>query len=130
MQRRAFIKLSVATTLALSCQACSLDNRKGHKAFYFPELMMACADEKGLKMIGEAYIKKVPAENSEEAILSALYHDDRTGKLASLADEDKIYQQLATRIEADFRSNNTLILDGWILSATEARQCALFSLTS
>jgi hypothetical protein len=32
------------------------------------------------------------------------------------------------KIKNDYDSGNTKVLDGWFLSATEAQQCALFSL--
>ena len=31
-------------------------------------------------------------------------------------------------VNADFRDGNTVVVDGWILSVTEARQCALYTL--
>ena len=31
-------------------------------------------------------------------------------------------------VSADFRENRTIMIDGWMLSITEARQCALYSL--
>jgi hypothetical protein len=31
-------------------------------------------------------------------------------------------------VRGDFAHGRTVIVDGWILSVTEARQCALFSL--
>jgi len=34
---------------------------------------------------------------------------------------------LEESIKNDFETGNTVIVDGWILSRTEARQCALLS---
>jgi hypothetical protein len=31
-------------------------------------------------------------------------------------------------IQRDFAEGRTVLLDGWVLSVTEARQCALYSL--
>jgi hypothetical protein len=33
-------------------------------------------------------------------------------------------------VRDDFASGRTVVVDGWVLSAIEARQCALFSLAS
>jgi hypothetical protein len=45
------------------------------------------------------------------------------GKAANLA------TTLDQQIKNDFITGNMVMVDGWILSVTEARQCALFSLT-
>jgi hypothetical protein len=33
-------------------------------------------------------------------------------------------------VHEDFASGRTVVVDGWVLAVTEARQCALFSLAS
>jgi hypothetical protein len=33
-----------------------------------------------------------------------------------------------TAVQRDFAAGRTVMLDGWVLAVTEARQCALFSL--
>jgi hypothetical protein len=38
-------------------------------------------------------------------------------------------ESIRSQIQADFAADRTVMLDGWVLSVTEARQCALFSLT-
>jgi len=37
---------------------------------------------------------------------------------------------LANAISREFAGRHTVILDGWVLSVTEARQCALYSLAN
>ena len=128
MQRRSFIKFTLATTLALTYQGCGTEKLKGNKAFYYPRLMMECADEGQLMAIGKAYFEKVVEERTEENLLAALYRDDINRNLASLTDTDLISGLLTARIKKDFENNRTIVLDGWVLSITEARQCALFSL--
>ena len=41
--------------------------------------------------------------------------------------DDALALSIARNIKKDFVTGNTIMLDGWILSKTEARQCALFS---
>ena len=43
----------------------------------------------------------------------------------SLALQEKMQQ----KVRADFENGETLVIQGWVLSQTEARQCALYSLT-
>jgi len=45
------------------------------------------------------------------------------------ADSALVASQLAKKIQQDFQQDKTVVVDGWVLSRTEARQCALFSLT-
>jgi hypothetical protein len=35
---------------------------------------------------------------------------------------------IAAMVRRDFDTGRTVLVNGWVLSATEARQCALFSL--
>jgi hypothetical protein len=42
---------------------------------------------------------------------------------------DTPINQLEQQITVDYQSGNTVLLNGWLLSKTEARQCALFSLS-
>ena len=127
MQRRSFIKLSLATTVALTHQACDTSPFKGNKAFYYPQVMMKCTDEENLGKIGTAYRCKVPSEQTEDQLLAALYRD-APGDLALLTNSQDISNRLSTRIKSDFNEQKTIVLEGWVLSVTEARQCALFSL--
>lgn len=46
----------------------------------------------------------------------------------SAAIQQKNNETLETGIRKDFATGQTVIVKGWVLSVTEARQCALFSL--
>ncbi len=37
---------------------------------------------------------------------------------------------MSEKVQADFDNGETVVVRGWVLSRTEARQCALFSLTN
>jgi hypothetical protein len=41
---------------------------------------------------------------------------------------DELYALLRRRRERDFRADQIVVLEGWIMSATEAQTCALVSL--
>ena len=36
-------------------------------------------------------------------------------------------ESLEKKIKTDFETGNIVLVDGWVLSISEARQCALFS---
>ncbi len=105
--------------------------KKGKKIYNAPEMpdMLArFCDEKTLRDIGAAYLKNTPAENNKEQ-LTALLLTDKNGKVLKKSDKEAVAGSLNEKTISDFSGFNTLTLAGWVISQTEARQCALFSLT-
>ncbi|RAW00342.1 hypothetical protein DQQ10_14915 [Pseudochryseolinea flava] len=90
--------------------------------------MSSCADEDSLMNIGKAYRAQYNNEQSEESLIDALTQNNM--HLLHESDGTKITHYLEQRIQNDFEKNEIVIVDGWILSRTEARQCALFSIIS
>lgn len=68
------------------------------------------------RTIGLAYLAVAPGEASIEALRV---------RLESFADAEAIAEQ----VRADFASGHVVIIDGWTMSLTEARACALVALT-
>ena len=79
-----------------------------------PDLLDILDDDDAVRAIGHAYRRRFPA------------HDDAQTLGGMLAEERA--ERLSTRVQADFAHGRTIQLNGWILSVTEARQCALYSL--
>lgn len=77
-----------------------------------PQMLSMIWDTATIVEVGRKYRELVPAE-ATEASLNGLIPD-------KLLREEQIL--------TDFRNDNTILVDGWILSVTEARQCALFSI--
>ncbi|WP_242117132.1 hypothetical protein [Aestuariivivens sediminicola] len=75
-----------------------------------------------LRDIGKMYLETHPKERREKKLIRLLTKDYKDETM-SLKDH------LKQNIIQDFKSKNTLIIAGWILSKTEARQCALMALT-
>jgi len=44
------------------------------------------------------------------------------------ASTSRASREVASRIRADYRSGRTVVIEGWVLSRTEARLCALIAL--
>lgn len=88
-----------------------------------PELLSHIWDGNTIGEIGEAYCKKFPNENSERKLVKLL------SDYASADELTKTIEILRQQITEDYRQKNTVMIGGWVLSKTEARQCALFSLT-
>jgi hypothetical protein len=92
-----------------------LADRAGlRRAYARPTILSLLGDDRHLREIGAAYRQAFPAEATVDALVAAL--DARSG-----ADLD-------ARVCADFDHGRTVVIRGWVLSVTEARQCALHSL--
>jgi len=69
----------------------------------------------------------MPAENNEDKLTQLL---SGNGAIATSAGEKAIHQYLDQKIKEDFEKGDVVTVKGWILSVTEARQCALFALVN
>ncbi len=77
-------------------------------------------DRKTLINIGNTY-RKLTDENNK-IYLEELLFEDR------VIPDNEIKNLLKTKVTEDFDNGNTILIDGWLLSITEARQCALLSI--
>ncbi|TDI68072.1 MAG: hypothetical protein E2O86_07985 [Bacteroidetes bacterium] len=87
-----------------------------------PELLSHIWDGTTIGEIGEIYRKQFSDENSERKLVKHLSDYEST-------ESTTITEVLRQQITDDYNKGNTVMVDGWVLSRTEARQCALFSLT-
>ena len=78
-----------------------------------------CSKEKILEL-GKRY-RELSGENSRDSLMNELL-----GGFTGVPKEQLAY--LALSVEEDFMEDRTVVIDGWLLSITEARQCALLSL--
>jgi hypothetical protein len=125
MQRRTFIHLSAYTAIALTLpiiDGCGLNSTD--KVMSQPLFFSQLVDIKTINETGLAYRKLFPAENSQSVLNKLL--------LGSNASNDKtmIQKQLDAQVEQDFKAGKIVTAKGWVLSLTEARQCALYSILS
>jgi len=67
------------------------------------------------------------AENDDDKLIQLL---SGNSPIAGSSDETAIHQYLDQKVKQDFETGNTVLVKGWVLSVTEARQCALFSLAN
>lgn len=85
-----------------------------------PKSLSLIWDARKIGEIGNKYRMLVPQEKRANTLVKQLLEETHTNSAA-------IDEYLAGKIQKDFETGNTVIVDGWILSVTEARQCALFS---
>jgi hypothetical protein len=77
------------------------------------------ADLDAAKTIGSRYLETYPAEHNRSDLCRHLS--------LSLGKKGNFKQNVESRISQDFADEDTVILDGWILSLTEVRLFALAS---
>lgn len=123
MERRTFVQLSAYTALALtlpSLNGCNTDSKE--KVISQPLFFSHLADAKTIRESGLAYRKLKPSEDSQATLVSVLSGNDQSN------DRDAIRDRLDEQVKQDFKTGKIVTLTGWVLSETEARQCALFSI--
>jgi hypothetical protein len=125
MQRRVFIQLSAYTAAILAlpfangCATTPTDAKA--QPLFFSHLV----DAKTIVETGRAYRKanqKEDDENKLKALLSA------ASGLSASNHDSAIRTMLDFSVSDDFKTGKVTMVNGWVLSITEARQCALFSI--
>ncbi len=85
-----------------------------------PASLLLIWDAGEIREIGNKYRLLKPDEERQNVLVKLL-----TGGI--YAHSPVNVESMAERIKKDFEIGNTILVDGWMLSVTEARQCALFS---
>jgi hypothetical protein len=126
MQRRTFLYLSAYTAAALSLPIVNgCTPVVGEIAIAQPLFFSHLADVKTVLETGKAYRKANPGENDKDKLTGLLLANS---DLKQSADARLIQSFLDNKVEADFKTGKIVTVKGWVLSVTEARQCALFSI--
>jgi hypothetical protein len=89
-----------------------------------PETLVACLDEQIVTSIGDFYKRTYPTETPLD--WSELAAESGASSINSLSMKQR-RRLLHQRIKEDFTKGRIVQLQGWLLSKTEARQCALFA---
>ena len=119
INRRTSLEWAVLALVAVLSDACGLRDRGAAVRVG----ILAEMPEAALRAIGLAYRAAVPTEGSE----AVLWHLISAGRANwSLAWHESPLDRV---IREEFATGQTAVVDGWVLSLTEARICALLSLT-
>ena len=120
LDRRRFLKLSALGVIGGVADACA-SNDTGN-AVDHPALLAMLGPER-VRELGALYRAATPSENNADALRSAIAKG-RGSKIPFFGNTS-----IDDQIEDDFAGNRTVLVDGWVLAVTEARQAALYSLT-
>jgi len=122
MQRRNFIHLSAYTAIALTLP---FANGCGYRRIDIesqPLFFSHITDAATIIETGMAYRKANRGEDNKTKLAELLLANNTT------ADNAAIRTMLDNRVKDDFKAGEIAVVKGWVLSLTEARQCALFSI--
>jgi hypothetical protein len=124
MKRRTFIWISAvaAVTVILPISNCS-SKSDFDEIVANPITLFQLISSKEIRKLGNLYMQLVPSEATEHIIKGHIVKDTN-GKSTAVS----LQKSINKGIEHDFKIDKTIIIDGWVLSITEARQCALYSL--
>jgi hypothetical protein len=130
MNRKTFI-FSILGALGISGVAFwSIVRQRKYNSYAIPEVLSSLTTDTAIKKIGVSYLERYPDERSERKLLYHLGLSAPSGTNLSTLKANTVHDLLLKQIEADFLQGRMCIIEGWVLSRTEARQCALFSLYS
>jgi len=119
IDRRRFLTFGAIVAAGMAASAC--DGGGDTHALGHPGLLAALGPD-AVRNLGQRYRESVPSESDaprlEAAIRSSRPWTARVGAA---------HAPLADQVRDDFDAGRTVVVDGWLLSVTEARQCALYS---
>jgi len=120
LDRRRFIQVSALSAIgAVSASAC---DRRPDSSLDQPVLVSMLGPEH-VRQLGTHYRAATPVENNATTLRAALSRGRWWWQ--------RVMQgSLDDQVRDDFASGRTVLVDGWVLALTEARQAALFSLTA
>jgi hypothetical protein len=119
MDRRRFIRDSAILSAALAIPWLEACRRADPAKLPAPDFLSHTLDRQSLLEIGKAYLESHPDEKKPHKLADLLMDGGQSTDLKGY---------FKKKIRKDFENGDTTLASGWVLSVTEARQAALFSL--
>ena len=121
LNRRRFLQLTSAGILAsLTGTACARDYDPNAPTEPALVEMLGAAR---VRQIGTQYRSDFPQESTAAALREAISNSRRRGFAR------RYRRPIEDQIRRDFATGRVVVVGGWVLALTEARQCALYSLS-
>jgi hypothetical protein len=134
LPRRVFLQMLLSLNVyALSRPACSYAPQEApHFSDPLPsKLASFFLHKQSAKNIGLEYLKVAPMEADISLLSNLICSFDGDYRVELLhADSGGFRELLRQRLCVDFEQGDIVIVNGWLLAATEARLCALTALLS
>jgi hypothetical protein len=123
LDRRRFLQLAATgMVVGLTTSACARDTTEDARGLGKPALLEMLGPERA-REIGTQYRAAVPSENTAATLRDAISSSQH--RHFPWIERQSIEEQ----IHDDFAAGRTVVVSGWVLSETEARQCALYSVS-
>ena len=123
MNRRRFLVLTSLSVASVTLPLASCRSR--NELLQTPAYLLDLTDKSTVTGIGRKYLMDYPSESAEDTLRKLVMED---------INEDQSSSSLATsiikKIQIDFLNERVVVVDGWVLSHTEARQAALYTFKS
>jgi hypothetical protein len=123
MDRRRFLEVTTTGMVAAVSNWGCAENPEDLRELAQPAALAMLGAER-TRQIGTAYRADFPQEATTAALTSAISRSRRSGFNGIFG------CSIDSLIHDDFEAGRTVLVSGWILSLTEARQCALYSLSA
>ena len=126
--RRCFLRTSALTVFlakafsSMSVGFCATRGPSSVGAQRKNALLNIFGDPAAANLIGGNYIRNRPQEANTSWLELVLFGD------TELKGVEEVRAHLASRREEEFRNDEVVVLEGWILARCEARACALIFL--
>ena len=128
MNRRMFVFLATIGLSGISFSVAKWNRLfEGDHDLASPGLLSQLCNRKTIHSIGKMYLNMKPSESNQDWLLKSII--GKSFKELPESEPASLYSlKIESKIHSDFLMGKTVIVNGWILSVTEARQCALFYL--
>ena len=100
-----------------------------HDPLSYPSDLGQFCNEDSIREIGKKYRNLNPKENLKEK-LTGLRMSDISDLRTNVSDKSWLKDFLNKKIHKIFLNIKLIVINGWVISITEARQCALYSINS
>lgn len=130
MNRSKFIKVTLGATAAALLPALHYGcrHRITHNPVMRPEVLASFCDEQAIRKIGQDYLSTLDSSDAKRDALEARILAGYKNPASHETDREAMMDWIEKKVQDDFRNEKTVVIDGWVISITEASQCALLSL--
>ncbi|GAA4465490.1 hypothetical protein GCM10023189_46180 [Nibrella saemangeumensis] len=130
MERRHFLRYALVAALPAPLLGCGNRHARADRTLQLPQVLSQLTDEATVRRIGKAYRAQVPTEANQETLTDRLLEGSPAALVIRSFGKSMLGPLLDHKIRRDFKEGRIVVLEGWLLSQTEARQCALYSLVT
>lgn len=118
IDRRRFLALGAVVAAGVVAPACDAGDTRSLSR---PDLLAALGPD-AVRRLGRRYRESLPRERDASRLEAAIRASRPWTARLGVA-----HSPIADQVREDFEAGRTVVVDGWLLSVTEARQCALYS---